>query len=178
MSLPKFQSMFLSTVFFCLLFLGFFFSFFFPSSFFALHLDFHWFSFSYFSEPPPSPSSRPFSENTIKTGSPGIALKLLHSKEHFCSLVLILSSVEVLCVFFSCVRVLWFPSTTYKHTRRWNGYGKLPLSVNKCVCAKCLVMNWHPIQDVFPPHSQYSQDRTRIHPEQEKAITEAKLVWV
>lgn len=46
---------------------------------------------------------------------------------------------------------------------RWIGYTELPLGVNECFSDAPLVMNWHPIQSVFPSHTQSSRDRLRIH---------------
>ncbi|XP_026779241.2 3'(2'),5'-bisphosphate nucleotidase 1 isoform X3 [Pangasianodon hypophthalmus] len=48
----------------------------------------------------------------------------------------------------------------------------------ECVCAWCPVMDWRPIQGVFPPHAQCSQDRLQIHsiPEKDKAVTKTAYI--
>lgn len=51
--------------------------------------------------------------------------------------------------------IVQFPPTSPKHTSTWTDYAELPLDVNECVCPSIL--------DVFPHHSQCSQDRIHVH---------------
>lgn len=74
--------------------------------------------------------------------------------------------VVVLSVF-SFLWVFPFPSTSQEHAS-WTGYATLPLDVNNvCVC----IVPCDPIQGVFRPHTQCSQDSLWLHhnPDKNKA---------
>lgn len=71
---------------------------------------------------------------------------------------------------------LWFPPMSNKHTGMWIGYLKLPLQMSVHGILS------YPIQDIFPPHTQCSQNKLWSHCEQYKAVTEDQLInectWV
>lgn len=60
-----------------------------------------------------------------------------------------------ICMFLDLLWVFWFPPSI------WIGYAELPRC--KYVCVWFHEINWHPIPDVFPPHSQFSWNRFWIH---------------
>lgn len=61
---------------------------------------------------------------------------------------------------------LQFSPIFLKHVYRWIGYVKIDPRcerVIECACEWCPAMEWHPIQCVFLPHIQCSQDRPMHH---------------